>query len=120
MDLIEFVRGCTFDDFLLTPQCGVLPRRDPDKVDLSARFTEHLTLNRPLVSANMDTVTRAAMAIVLAEEGGIGIIDRGFRTGDIAPQVQEAQTVKRTQHGVIPDPYTIAPDARLEEAIAVM
>ena len=50
MNLLEFVRGCTFDDFLLTPQRGVLPRRDPDKVDLSARFTEHLTLNRPLAS----------------------------------------------------------------------
>src|SRR5215217_2895264 len=87
MDLLDYVRGCTFDDFLLTPQCGVLPRRDPDRVDLSARFSEHLTLKRPLVSANMDTVTRAAMAIVLAEEGGVGVIDRGFRAGDIEPQV---------------------------------
>ena len=87
MNFLDFVRGCTFDDFLLTPQLGVLPRRDPDRVDLSARFTEQLTLKRPLVSANMDTVTRAAMAIVMAEEGGIGVIDRGFRAGDIEPQV---------------------------------
>ena len=119
-DLLSAVRGCTFDDFLFTPQLSVLERRDPSRIDLSSRLSEHITLKRPIVSANMDTVTRAAMAVVQAEEGGIGIIDRGFRTGDIAPQVQEAQTVKRTQHGVIPDPYTIAPDARLEEAIAVM
>ena len=55
----------------------------------------------------MDTVTRAPMAIVQAEEGGIGIIDRGFRPGDIDPQVREVETVKRTQHGVITDPHTI-------------
>ena len=58
----------------------------------------------------MDTVTRAAMAIVLAEEGGIGIIDRGFRAGDIEPQVAEVAAVKRTQHGVIGDPHTHRPD----------
>ena len=55
----------------------------------------------------MDTVTRAPMAIVQAEEGGIGIIDRGFRPGDIEPQVREVEIVKRTQHGVITDPYSI-------------
>ena len=107
MDLLSYVRGCTFDDFLLTPQRGVLPRRDPETVDLAARFSAHLELKRPIVSANMDTVTRAAMAIVLAEEGGLGVVDRGFRSGDIAPQVAEIATVKRTQHGVISDPHTI-------------
>ncbi len=68
----------------------------------------------------MDTVTRAEMAIVMAEEGGIGIIDRGFRPGDIEPQVREALKVKRRQHGVIPDPLTIAPEALLEEAALAM
>jgi IMP dehydrogenase len=120
MDLLELVKGCTFDDVLLTPQCGVLPRRDPDKVDLSARFTDHLTLKRPLVSANMDTVTRAAMAIVLAEEGGIGVIDRGFRAGDIEPQVAEVAAVKRRQHGVITDPHSITPDQLIGDAIRLM
>src|SRR5262245_48753747 len=120
MDLLDYVRGCTFDDFLLTPQCGVLPRRDPDKVDLSVRFSEHLTLKRPLVSANMDTVTRAAMAIVLAEEGGLGVIDRGFRAGDIEPQVAEVAAVKRRQHGVITDPHSIAPDRKIADAIRLM
>lgn len=120
MDLLAFVRGCTFDDFLLTPQCGILPRRDPNSVDLSARFSRHLTLRRPIVSANMDTVTRAAMAIVLAEEGGLGIVDRGFRAGDIGPQVAEIATVKRTQHGVIGDPHAVGEHLRIEDARRLM
>jgi IMP dehydrogenase len=120
MDLLTYVRGCTFDDFLLTPQCGILPRRDPATVDLSARFSRRLTLKRPIVSANMDTVTRASMAIVLAEEGGLGVVDRGFRVGDITPQVAEIATVKRTQHGVIADPHTITEDRSIDDARRVM
>ena len=120
MDLLDFVRGCTFDDFLLMPQQGVVPSRDPAAIDLRARLSEHITLERPIVSANMDTITRAAMAIVLAEEGGLGIIDRGYRAGDIAPQVQEVAAVKRTQHGIIGDPHTVAPEATVAEALAVM
>ncbi len=120
MDLLSVVRGCTFDDFLFAPQLGVLPRRDPSGIDLSARFSEHLTLQRPIVSANMDTITRAAMAIVLAEEGGLGVIDRGFRAGDIAPQVSEIAAVKRTQHGVIADPHAIEPDRSIADAQRLM
>ena len=120
MDLLQLVRGCAFDDFLFTPQHGVLVRRDPATVDLSARFSEHLTLKRPLVSANMDTVTRAAMAAVLAEEGGIGVIDRGFRGGDIEPQVREIAAVKRTQHGIISDPHMIEENRPLTDAIRLM
>ena len=120
MDLLDAVAGCTFDDFLLTPQMSIVDRRDPATIDLSARLTTSLTLERPVVSANMDTVTRAEMAIVMAEEGGLGIIDRGFRPGDIEPQVREVMKVKRTQHGVIPDPLTIAPEATLADARAVM
>ena len=86
--------------------------RSRRSIDLSCRFSTHITLKRPLVSANMDTVTRAPMAIVQAEEGGIGIIDRGFRNGDIEPQVREVEKVKRTQHGIIRDPYTVAPRRR--------
>ncbi len=119
-DLLDAVRGCTFDDFLFSPQYSVLERRDPKTIDLSSRLTEHLTLKHPIVSANMDTITRSAMAIVQAEEGGIGIIDRGFRGGDIASQVREVEIVKRTQHGVIADPYTIPPSASLSEAIRTM
>lgn len=115
-DLPSLVRGATFDDFLLTPQYSVVERRDPSTIDLSARLSEHLTLKRPIVSANMDTVTRAEMAIAVAEEGGIGIIDRGFRAGDIEPQVREVEKVKRRQHGIIADPYTIHREATLGEA----
>jgi IMP dehydrogenase len=118
--LLDLVRGCTFDDFLFTPQYSVLERRDPSAIDLSCRLSEHLTLQRPIVSANMDTITRAEMAIAIAEEGGIGIIDRGFRSGDIEPQVREVERVKRRQHGIIADPYTIRPDASLAEAADVM
>ncbi|MCX6552644.1 MAG: IMP dehydrogenase, partial [Acidobacteria bacterium] len=119
-ELLAAVHGCTFDDFLLAPQFSVLERRDPDTIDLSCRFSRHLTLRRPVVSANMDTVTRAPMAIVQAEEGGLGIIDRGFRPGDIEPQVREVETVKRTQHLVIADPWTIGPETLLADATAVM
>jgi IMP dehydrogenase len=114
------VRGCTFDDFILAPQHSVLPRRDPAAIDLSCRLSRNIRLARPIVSANMDTVTRAPMAIVQAEEGGIGIIDRGFRPGEIEPQVREVGIVKRTQHGVITDPYSIPPDARLADAVSQM
>src|SRR6059058_5316064 len=114
------MRGCTFDDFLLTPQRSVVARRDPAAIDLSCRVSQRITLKRPIVSANMDTITRAPMAIVQAEEGGIGIIDRGFRPGDIRPQVREVEKVKRTQHGIIRDPYSIAPTASVEEAAALM
>jgi IMP dehydrogenase len=118
--VLELVRGCTFDDFLLAPQHSVLERRDPSLIDLSCRLSRRITLKRPIVSANMDTVTRAPMAVVQAEEGGIGIIDRGFRPGEIEPQVREVEKVKRTQHGVITDPYSIGPSASIGEAQAIM
>jgi IMP dehydrogenase len=118
--VLDLVRGCTFDDFLLRPQYSVLPRRDPDAIDLSCQLTRGIVLKRPLVSANMDTVTRAPMAVVQAEEGGIGIIDRGFRPGEIEPQVREVEKVKRTQHGVIGDPYSIGPGAPLGDARGLM
>jgi IMP dehydrogenase len=119
-ELLRLVHGCTFADFLFSPQLSVIARRDPNRIDLTSRLTRNLVLKRPIVSANMDTVTRAPMAIVQAEEGGLGIIDRGFRPGEIEGQVREIQTVKRTQHGIVPDPYTISPDATLEQATQVM
>src|SRR5436190_12882607 len=120
LQTLELVRGCTFDDFILSPQRSVLARRDPSAIDLSVRLSRRITLKRPIVSANMDTVTRAPMAIVQAEEGGIGIIDRGFRPGEIDPQVREVEIVKRTQHGVITAPYSIAPGAALDDAASLM
>jgi IMP dehydrogenase len=118
--VLELVRGCTFDDFILSPQRSVLERRDPSSIDLSCHLSRRIVLQRPIVSANMDTVTRAPMAIVQAEEGGIGIIDRGFRPGEIEPQVREVEIVKRTQHGIITDPYSIAPGSSLIDAAALM
>jgi IMP dehydrogenase len=118
--LSDMVRGATFDDFLLRPQYSIITRRDPSLIDLSCRFSTNITLKRPLVSANMDTVTRAPMAIVQAEEGGIGIIDRGFRNGDIGPQVREVEKVKRMQHIIIRDPYAVAPETSLADAVATM
>jgi IMP dehydrogenase len=118
--VLDLVRGCTFDDFILAPQRSVLVRRDPAVIDLSCKLSRRITLKRPIVSANMDTVTRAPMAIVQAEEGGIGIIDRGFRPGEIDPQVREVEKVKRTEHGVIPDPYSVEPSATIAEASALM
>jgi IMP dehydrogenase len=120
VDLLDRVRGCTFDDFLLTPQLGILPSRDPSLIDLSTRFTTQIALKRPFVSANMDTITRAAMAVALAEEGGIGVIDRGFRSGDIAPQIAEVTAVKRTQHGIIADPHTIGVNETVADAMRLM
>src|SRR6187200_212660 len=116
----DAARGCTFDDFILSPQRSVLARRDPSTIDLSSRISRRITLKRPIVSANMDTVTRAPMAIVQAEEGGLGIIDRGFRPGEIEPQVREVEIVKRTQHGVIRDPYSIEAAASVGDALSLM
>ena len=119
-DLLALVRGCTFDDFLFTPQYSVVERRDPALIDLTSHLSRRLTLKRPIVSANMGTVTRSEMAIAVAEEGGIGIIDRGFRSGDIGPQVREVEKVKRTQHVIIRDPYAVLPETPLADAIARM
>jgi IMP dehydrogenase len=120
LTLIDLVRGTTFDDFLFNPQYSIVERRDANAVDLTCRFSTGVTLKRPIVSANMDTVTRSEMAIAVAEEGGIGIIDRGFRSGEIDPQVREVEIVKRRQHGIITDPYTIGADASLRDAATRM
>jgi IMP dehydrogenase len=119
-DVFAMTRGATFDDFIFAPQRSVVASRDPAVIDLSCRLSRRITIKRPIVSANMDTVTRAPMAIVQAEEGGIGIIDRGFRPGEIEPQVREVEKVKRAQHGVITDPYQVSLDATLEQAAAIM
>jgi IMP dehydrogenase len=119
-NVLERVRGCTFDDYILAPKLSVLVRRDPSAIDLTGRLSRRISLKRPIVSANMDTVTRAPMAIVQAEEGGIGIIDRGFRPGEIEPQVREVEIVKRTQHGVIGDPYSVGASATIGEAMNLM
>jgi len=106
-------RALTFDDVLLLPAYSAVLPRD---TQLSTRLTRRIALNLPLVSAAMDTVTEAPLAIALAQEGGIGIIHK-----NLSPQRQAAEVakVKRFEAGVLRDPITIPPDMRVEDAIAL-
>ncbi|MES1937539.1 inosine-5'-monophosphate dehydrogenase [Salinisphaera hydrothermalis EPR70] len=104
-------QALTFDDVLLQPAYSdVLPRQ----VDLSTRLTRAITLNIPLVSAAMDTVTEAGLAIALAQEGGIGIIHKSMSA---EKQAQHVRTVKKYESGVISDPITVGPDATIREVL---
>src|SRR5882762_2466786 len=106
--------GLTFDDVLIVPAASsVLPR----DVSTQTRLTRTITINIPIMSAAMDTVTEARLAIALAREGGIGIIHRNLSIED---QAQEVDKVKRSESGMITDPITMEPDALLGEAHAVM
>ncbi|MBX6754541.1 MAG: IMP dehydrogenase [Chloroflexi bacterium] len=106
--------GLTFDDVLLVPAASsVLPR----DVDTRTWLTRHIQLNIPIVSAAMDTVTEARMAIALAREGGIGIIHRNLSIED---QVAEVDKVKRSESGMIVEPVTLRPTDRVRDALAVM
>ena len=101
----------TFDDVLLVPAyTAVLPR----DVDLKTRLTRHITLNIPLISAAMDSVTEARLAISMAQEGGIGIIHKNMTPEEQARQVR---TVKKYESGVIKDPITVSPDATVGDVL---
>ncbi len=106
--------GITFEDVLLLPaKSSVLPK----EVDLRTRLTRQITLNIPIVSAAMDTVTEAHMAIAVAREGGIGIIHKNFT---IEEQAAEIDRVKRSESGMIVDPITLTPDRPIREALELM
>ncbi|MCH5326092.1 MAG: IMP dehydrogenase [Duncaniella sp.] len=106
--------GLTFDDVLLIPAYSeVLPR----EVNLSTRFSRNITLNVPIVSAAMDTVTEAALAIAIAREGGIGVIHKNM---SIAEQARQVHTVKRAENGMIYDPVTIKRGATVGDALNMM
>ena len=105
----------SYDDVLLAPRRSSIGSRSD--VDVSSRLTRRLRLAAPVVSANMDTVTEAEMAIAMARAGGIGIVHRFL---SVQQQVAEVTRVKRAEALVIPDPHTIAPDARLGAATAAM
>ena len=108
------LEGLTFDDLLLVPAYSeVLPR----DVNLTTRFTRNITLNVPMVSAAMDTVTEATMAIAIAREGGIGVIHKNM---DIDEQARQVRVVKRAENGMILDPISIAPDKDVATALAIM
>jgi IMP dehydrogenase len=103
----------TFDDVLLVPAYSeVLPR----EVDLSSQLTRGIRLNLPFVSAAMDTVTEARLAITIAQEGGIGIIHKNMTPAD---QAREVGRVKKHESGVIKDPITVRPDATIREVVAL-
>jgi IMP dehydrogenase len=106
--------GLTFDDVLLIPAASsVLPR----DIELTTRLTERITLNIPLVSAAMDTVTESRTAIAMAQEGGIGIIHRNMSVWAQAGQVEK---VKKFESGMITDPITVAPEQKISEAQEIM
>jgi IMP dehydrogenase len=106
--------GLTFDDVLLVPAYSeVLPR----EVSLRGRFSRHIELNIPVVSAAMDTVTEAKMAIAIAREGGIGVIHKNM---SIAAQAAQVRKVKRAENGMINDPITITKDQSVGDALRLM
>ena len=103
--------GLTFDDVLLVPaESRVLP----NDVSTATRLTRDITLQIPIVSAAMDTVTEARLAIALAREGGIGVIHRNL---SIEEQVAEVDKVKRSESGMIVEPVTLPPDAPSRDAL---
>lgn len=106
--------GLTFDDVLLIPQASdVLP----SEVDLRTTLTEGINLNIPIVSAAMDTVTESRLAIAMAREGGIGMIHKNM---SVEQQAAEVDKVKRSEHGVITDPFFLSPDQLVRDAVALM
>ncbi len=106
--------GLTFDDVLLVPgESDVLPR----EVDTSTKLTARISLNIPLMSAGMDTVTEARLAIAMAREGGIGVIHKNL---PIEAQAGEVDKVKRSESGVIVDPIYLSPDHSVRDALEIM
>jgi len=114
MDARTIPEGLTFDDVLLLPGYSEVL---PSDVDVSARLTKKLKLNAPIVSAAMDTVTESRTAIAMAQAGGIGVLHKNM---SLAEQVSEVRRVKKFESGVVRDPLSIGPDARLREAVALM
>src|SRR3970040_1605295 len=113
-DLFIHVDSLTFDDLLIVPDyTEVLP----DQTDVRARLTKDFALNIPILSAAMDTVTEARMAIALAREGGLGIIHRNM---PIEAQAAEVEKVQRSESGMIVDPVTLPPTATLQAAESIM
>ena len=106
--------GITFDDVLLIPAYSEIT---PNMVDLSTRLTRELQLNIPMMSASMDTVTEHRMAIAMARQGGIGIIHKNM---SIEEQAEEVDKVKRSENGVITDPFSLSPEHTLQDADELM
>lgn len=114
MNIDDIQEGLTFDDVLLVPAYSQVL---PGEVDTRTKFSRGIELNIPLCSSAMDTVTEAALAIALAQQGGIGVIHKNF---SIAEQAEEVDKVKRSESGMIVDPVTIHKDALVSEALNIM
>lgn len=107
-------QGITFDDVLLIPaESEVLPA----EINVTTRLTREMRLNIPIVSAGMDTVTEARLAIAMAREGGLGVIHKNM---SIDRQASEVDRVKRSEHGIITDPISLSPDHSIREAMNIM
>lgn len=106
--------GLTFDDVLLIPGHSTVM---PNEVDVSTRLTRNIRLETPIMSAGMDTVTESMMAIAMAREGGIGIIHKNMT---IEEQARMVDRVKRSEHGVITDPFFLSPDHKIGDALSIM
>jgi len=113
-NLAQIQEGLTYDDVLLVPAYSeVLPR----DVKLTSRFSKNIQLNAPIVTAAMDTVTEASMAIAIAQQGGIGVIHKNM---SIEEQAKNVRKVKRSESGMIIDPITLHQDALVKDALALM
>jgi len=106
--------GITFDDVLLVPQRSHFL---PNEVDTRTRLTRNISINLPLISSPMDTVTESSLAIALAQEGGVGVIHKNL---SIEQQVREVEKVKRSENGIIQDPVTLHPNDRVSQARSLM
>jgi len=106
--------GLTFDDVLLVPSRSEIM---PGEVDVSTSLTKNIRLNVPLMSAGMDTVTESGMAIAMAREGGLGVIHKNM---SIERQALEVDRVKRSEHGVITNPFHLSPEHRVQDAADLM
>lgn len=108
---LRFTKGLTYDDVLLMPKHS---RVHPNDVDLKTQFSANLELQIPLISAAMDTVTEAETAIVMAQSGGLGIIHRNL---SIAQQQEQVKIVKKSEAGMVTDPFTIGPNDKLKDVL---
>src|SRR6187455_3078998 len=114
MEIKEINEGLTFDDVLLVPAYSEIL---PAEADTRTRFSRNISLNIPLCSSAMDTVTEASLAIALAQQGGIGVIHKNF---SIEQQAEEVDKVKRSESGMIVDPVTVIDSALVSEALDIM
>jgi len=113
-NLTEIQEGLTYDDVLLVPAYSQVL---PNQVHLNSKITRNITVNTPIVSAAMDTVTESNLAIAIAQQGGIGVVHKNM---PIAAQALQVRKVKRSESGMILDPVTLFENASVSDALALM